>query len=1348
MENPPSSDAWSEFSLGEVWTCRLDQCMLGLKCPASNEPVLKPTRIVSTQESLPELLGNFRCDQSHQHAHLEGRFKGKNLTEYAETYPRKFVQNIVKSMLKAEKSSKSYVRVEDVFAEDSDLEPPLPALEDRVAAEHPQQDVVATAGDQGLNPKGLQVHALVNKLHVNTGHASPEQMLRLAVRCRASEEIKNAIRSFKCSVCDELKPLPSHRKAAMPHAEQPNQIVGIDFVQVDLRRTEQNNRKVETKFNVLTCVDLATGFCQQIVVPPGPNKQAKAFHEAWSRPYGVPNMIYMDPAHSSMSVDFQSYLAHHQIQLLHCAAEAHHQIGQVEVANRVLRGMAQRLWQTAWNRPPEEIIELCSSVRNDQLRKAGFSPAQWFLGKNPRHAGMLTDLDEQHNMVTQSQFCADPSFAEKVLMREEACRAFIEEHAKDVWRRAVAYRNRPMRGPYVAGQMVYVFRLRGRGQLRSRHGQWLGPGRIIGVESSSNSPIPRLVWVSLNGYLYRCSPENLRPVPEDEQNFKELARQLEGGLLSKELEDVPIELHTRGQFGQYYDLVGQVPTEADFELADDVEAEPDPLFPEESSEGGPRKVRRRFYRSIDYWEDRARGAPPRGALQEGPMPAVLDMSQPHASAPSRDQPFDEDSPEKRRRVEFQSDAEEMSYEPSLLDPEEQRESIFADPDAPGPSEMDLEAPSIEPAPLLDAETTDPPIEDTEMSGIDVPVPEPAEDELLITPKKLNKNKQEMVFEISFDVHPEDITDDMGCLWSVLEDCFEASPKKERLRRVEVNFRKLNDKDKALFLQAMKKEWNSWIDNKVTSVCKSRGISPDRIIRARWVLVWKKSSDPDVDTRTPKARLVLVGWQDPELGKIATDSPTLRKESKGLILSICASRRWKLWGADIKTAFLSGDPTSRNLYFKPPREIKQWMQLSDTDLFKLEKAAYGLAEAPRPWFERLRRELLESGLIQSKLDPCLFMLIRDQVLLGICGIHVDDLLGGGEKEMDEMLQSLKKRLPFGDYRTHTIRYTGMEIRQNPSSMSIEVGQESYIESLQQVETKPLGTSQTALPGPSILRTCAGQLARVANSTRPDMSFLASYLQGVQDKGVVAHVQMYNKAVREMKSRKICLNFPSGIPIDQWRIVAFCDAGWNSRANGESQGGYILCLTTPEFFKHKPAKIWVIDWSSKKLRRVVRSSTAAETLAGQNGLDAIEMFQGLLHEVLWNIGPRKFREMIPEHPSALVTDSKGFYDAITRSCCSQALSIERRLAIDYAIAKETMQNQNIIGCWVNNLQMCADALTKLKGDTKPLYELLEKGVYRLKVNQESGRKEKAKSLEEGQKKIENTKAEREERIEEEN
>ena len=91
--------------------------------------------------------------------------------------------------------------------------------------------------------------------------------------------------------------------------------------------------------------------------------------------------------------------------------------------------------------------------------------------------------------------------------------------------------------------------------------------------------------------------------------------------------------------------------------------------------------------------------------------------------------------------------------------------------------------------------------------------------------------------------------------------------------------KLQDADKALFSKAMQKEWQSWVDNRVTYLCKNKGMSPlDRIIRARWVLTWKKGSDPDDKSGVLKARLVLIGWEEPELGKIATDSATLREES--------------------------------------------------------------------------------------------------------------------------------------------------------------------------------------------------------------------------------------------------------------------------------------------------------------------------------------------------------------------------------------------------------------------------------------------------------------------------------------
>lgn len=326
-------------------------------------------------------------------------------------------------------------------------------------------------------------------------------------------------------------------------------------------------------------------------------------------------------------------------------------------------------------------------------------------------------------------------------------------------------------------------------------------------------------------------------------------------------------------------------------------------------------------------------------------------------------------------------------------------------------------------------------------------------------------------------------------------------------------------------------------------------------------------------------------------------------------------------------------------------------------------------------------------------------------------------------MDLILEKLRKKLPFGDYRTFTIRYTGIEIRQDPRTFEIEIGQETYIDALESVQTKPLGNASTPLQDKSLLRTCAGQLAWVSNATRPDQSFLASYLQGVQDKGFVSHVQLYKKSLRELKERKLCLKFPSTVPIEDWRLVCVCDAGWATRDNGDSQGGYLLLLAESKILTRARARSWIVDWSSKKLKRAVRSSVAAETLAGQNGLDAIEMFQALLEETLRGITPRQFRDMTPIDEAGVVIDSKGFYDAVTRSCCSQSVSVERRLQIDYAIAKETLSKQHITPYWVNNLVMIADCLTKLKGDSKLLYDFLESGFYQIKLCTVSGRKEKA-------------------------
>ena len=204
------------------------------------------------------------------------------------------------------------------------------------------------------------------------------------------------------------------------------------------------------------------------------------------------------------------------------------------------------------SRPVKEVIETCASVRNEHLRRHGSSSAQWFLGREPRVPGALADVTEQANLAVQDAVLSQQDFAQQMHCMQQAAHAFIEAHAHETWEHAIRGRHRPIRGPYVVGQSVYVFRRRGRGLLSTRHGVWLGPGKVVGTESfRADSPVPRVLWVVVNG-MYKCSPECLRPVAQDELAFKAMAEQFEQGSLPAELDAAhPV---SGGPAGRYFGL--------------------------------------------------------------------------------------------------------------------------------------------------------------------------------------------------------------------------------------------------------------------------------------------------------------------------------------------------------------------------------------------------------------------------------------------------------------------------------------------------------------------------------------------------------------------------------------------------------------------------------------------------------------------------------------------------------------------------------------------------------------------------------------------------------------------------
>ena len=221
---------------------------------------------------------------------------------------------------------------------------------------------------------------------------------------------------------------------------------------------------------------------------------------------------------------------------------------------------------------------------------------------------------------------------------------------------------------------------------------------------------------------------------------------------------------------RFHDLTKDIPGPEDFELKEDVEAEPHPetIDDRPDSEGRPHKIRRRFYRSPAYWQKRSRGEiPPLGSMREHEL-----NQQPFAAVAPEEIPEDRLEPaDKRRRVvEIDSSPSYAPTEPPVPLEEEGSQSGFQmhneldelmpDPGAVpahlepetdvNPPESDRPDNTDEIMPEVDSRS-----HEIEPSGIDVPVPEAGEDELAVTARL---QQAEHVFELSIDVHPEDITE--------------------------------------------------------------------------------------------------------------------------------------------------------------------------------------------------------------------------------------------------------------------------------------------------------------------------------------------------------------------------------------------------------------------------------------------------------------------------------------------------------------------------------------------------------------------------------------------------------------
>ena len=438
----------------------------------------------------------------------------------------------------------------------------------------------------------------------------------------------------------------------------------------------------------------------------------------------------------------------------------------------------------------------------------------------------------------------------------------------------------------------------------------------------------------------------------------------------------------------------------------------------------------------------------------------------------------------------------------------------------------------------------------------------------------------------------------------------------------------------------------------------------------------------------KARLVARGYE--ETNDIVSDSPTMTKSSLRIILALAASNRWQVETTDIKSAFLQGVDIDRDVYVKPPREAN----VEKNKIWKLLKCLYGLKDASRQWYGRVIDELFKAGFSVTELDPAVFIYMKDKSVIGIVGLHVDDFIHCGTIEFNEtVIKPFMQHFQVGKNEKGSFMYTGFKINQGVNGIMLD--QDAYVD--RNLTVLPLEPSRAKEKHSSLtdeeltdLRKMVGGINWVVRATRPDLSFELIDLSTKFKKGVVDDLVRARKVIQHLKESESKIFFPK-LDISSLELLVYTDASFANVSNGlGSVGGQLI------FLKDKFENLSLIEWQANKVRRIVRSTLAAEALSLVDGLEYAMYLRTVIAELTG--------KSVSSIKIKAITDNRSCVDAIL----STSLIDDKRLRIEMGMLKTMLKNREIDQItWVQGSEQLADALTKRGASGYNLLHVLQNG-----------------------------------------
>ena len=404
---------------------------------------------------------------------------------------------------------------------------------------------------------------------------------------------------------------------------------------------------------------------------------------------------------------------------------------------------------------------------------------------------------------------------------------------------------------------------------------------------------------------------------------------------------------------------------------------------------------------------------------------------------------------------------------------------------------------------------------------------------------------------------------------------------------------------------------------------------------------------------------------------------------------------------MSNAYLQTPIDSKNpIYVRFP----QGHERKDTHVMRLKKALYGLKDSGYLFQQYLHSILVKLGYVKF-MDSVYIKRAKDGSILFVVLTYVDDItILAFAGQMNIAIQEIRSHLICSEPETLS-RLIGVnyEIYKD----FIMVHQRDYAQALpchrnmacdiplprNIVNEDDNSALITEPPDIKSFRSQLGQLSYLANTSRPDVSYAASYLSKFLQQPTNKSARLLDMACNYAKASAdthIKLK-PSSSQIIH--LTAYVDASLGSHNSIYSQTGYLV------LHKNNP-----IAWKSHKQSRVSRSSCKAELNALDESVDYLIYIKGLL------------LQFFPAVTIELKTDAKDIIDLLKQVTVKPAEKTliqkiirlqDKTVVIPLHQLSEQLSDEKIVVSKVHTTANLADALTKPM-DTSSIRNLLNPNV----------------------------------------